>query len=130
MLFKKNKVFIESTDITCSICLDTITKNAYKTGCGHCYHKECIQPILRNTRKCPCCRTIIPGRKRWFNAMLNNTKKWVGDTIEYYTNHHLLLSLTVGVPFMYLGVLLGIILIILEGTLTVKNAIVPDLEVD
>ena len=127
--FKKNKVFIES-DITCSICLDPITSNGHTTKCGHCFHKTCIKTALHTSRNCPYCRTKITRNKRWFSTMIDRAKNWLGHTMEYYTNHHLILSITVGVPFMYLGVLLGILLIAGEYMIRAKNCIVPDLSVD
>jgi len=46
-----------STKEDCSICLDSVNPNDWvKTlGCGHDFHRDCIDQCLKTTKKCPCC---------------------------------------------------------------------------
>lgn len=124
---KKNKVCIETDIITCSICLDTITSNKYTTKCGHCFHKTCMRQTIQ---KCPCCRANIKTKSRSVRRAINSAKNWVSNQLEYLTNHHLLLAVTVCVPVMYLGVILCCLLEIGEYVCRAKEYIVPDLSVD
>lgn len=40
------------TDKVCVICLDTISRNVFRTQCSHYFHSQCILGI----KKCPQCR--------------------------------------------------------------------------
>jgi hypothetical protein len=41
---------------TCSICLETDTKETHTTNCGHIFHKSCISTWLKEKNSCPMCR--------------------------------------------------------------------------
>ena len=41
---------------TCSICLETDTKETHTTNCGHVFHKSCISTWLKEKNSCPMCR--------------------------------------------------------------------------
>ena len=52
--------------LSCSICLDSYSQknNIWTTGCGHLYHKRCInQCINAGHRKCPLCKKPINKAK-------------------------------------------------------------------
>lgn len=51
--------------ITCSPCLENITRNesCIALKCGHRFHKDCMQQWLRNyARFCPNCRKEVSGK--------------------------------------------------------------------
>ena len=52
--------------LSCSICLDSYSQsnNIWTTGCGHLYHKRCIELCLTSGhRKCPLCKKPISKSK-------------------------------------------------------------------
>ena len=52
--------------LSCSICLDSYSQsnNIWTTGCGHLYHKQCIELCLSSGhRKCPLCKKPISKSK-------------------------------------------------------------------
>ena len=52
--------------LSCSICLDSYSQsnNIWTTGCGHLYHKRCIEMCLSSGhRKCPLCKKPISKSK-------------------------------------------------------------------
>jgi hypothetical protein len=45
----------------CVICFSDINRNdKYFLPCSHCYHHDCIQQWLQESRTCPCCKTSVP----------------------------------------------------------------------
>lgn len=40
----------------CSICVESIEKDAYMTGCYHLFHTTCISKWLERNKTCPTCR--------------------------------------------------------------------------
>ena len=45
---------------SCSICLESMTKNIIKLECNHYYHKDCAEEWLcKCSNKCPICKTEI-----------------------------------------------------------------------
>jgi hypothetical protein len=57
--FKCNdKILKSSSDIIkCSICLEDIFENEFKTKCNHSFHTRCLSKWLKNANNCPNCRT-------------------------------------------------------------------------
>tara|TARA_A100001015_G_scaffold274727_1_gene331350 strand:- start:4126 stop:4458 length:333 start_codon:yes stop_codon:yes gene_type:complete len=59
----------------CPICLgdftfenpDYLLKECEKKGRLHCFHKECINKLLKNSNKCPLCREIIIKPRKDYN---------------------------------------------------------------
>jgi hypothetical protein len=51
-------VHMSSDEINC-FCLDERGPIAFKTGCGHCFHRTCIKEWLKINPSCPCCRKIV-----------------------------------------------------------------------
>ena len=43
----------------CSICQDEHREQGIELPCQHAFHKKCIQPWLKQTNTCPCCRGVI-----------------------------------------------------------------------
>ena len=46
-------------DNNCSICLEKLTDNKKFLPCFHCFHTKCIDKWLKNSNKCPICKTAI-----------------------------------------------------------------------
>ena len=46
---------------TCSVCLDDIKSNAFKTNCGHYFHNQCLLNWLLTKHTCPVCRNDLAG---------------------------------------------------------------------
>lgn len=49
---------------TCSVCLSELEEGqpVRTMPCGHCYHSgSCIDPWLRTSQACPCCRAELPS---------------------------------------------------------------------
>ena len=46
---------------TCSVCLDNIESNAFKTNCGHYFHNQCLLNWLLTNHTCPVCRNDLAG---------------------------------------------------------------------
>ena len=49
---------------TCSVCLSELEEGQQvrTMPCGHCYHSgSCIDPWLRTSQACPCCRAELPS---------------------------------------------------------------------
>lgn len=42
----RKKIFPESPDIDCAICLDNITDDEIKINCGHSFHMECLKNAI------------------------------------------------------------------------------------
>ena len=59
----------------CPICLEEFTfenpdyalSECKKKGRIHCFHKECIQEILKTSNECPLCRETIIKSKKDYN---------------------------------------------------------------
>lgn len=51
----------------CAICLEEIKEGQKikKLGCGHKFHKNCINDAMKFNRKCPLCRDLIPSNGRY-----------------------------------------------------------------
>ena len=41
---------------SCSICMDTIGRDAHALRCGHVFHAQCVQRWLGRSATCPVCR--------------------------------------------------------------------------
>lgn len=48
--------------LSCSVCQDDFAagESACKLGCKHFFHKECLEPWLKDHNTCPTCREVIP----------------------------------------------------------------------
>ena len=45
---------------TCSICLEELKDNIVKLGCGHKFHKGCLEELAKKSElKCPECRKVF-----------------------------------------------------------------------
>jgi hypothetical protein len=59
--------FIEMYDMIkknseCPVCFETITKeNIEVPSCGHLICKGCKENVMKNDKKCPCCRKVFYG---------------------------------------------------------------------
>ena len=58
----KSKCFRVNTNKVCSICLDDIHHNIYKTKCSHFFHNKCIFGL----EKCPNCRFSFVDELDWY----------------------------------------------------------------
>jgi hypothetical protein len=52
------EIYIEEDDYECPISYENI-KKGLKTKCGHIFEKKCIEKWLKQSNKCPLCRTQI-----------------------------------------------------------------------
>ena len=73
----KMPVVMAQSELTCSICLETIENNyiiLYK--CCHKFHKECIDRWLNKKNTCPYCRAedIISMDKYRYESMFKPAK--------------------------------------------------------
>jgi hypothetical protein len=130
--YKKNKVCIEEPSIVCSICLETIMCDKITTNCGHYFHKQCIDASLKITSKCPMCRTKIVNKPRFrVNKKIQKMKKKLYKTIDYFSENHILLCITVGIPIMYACLVFCILLYIFEKTIySFDNEVYPEIDID
>ena len=77
----------------CSICLEPITKtlNAWKTECGHTFHKTCLirycDTALSNNFCCPYCREKLYGFEWWaflvYDTVSRNCDNYL-DQVHHY----------------------------------------------
>jgi hypothetical protein len=126
---KSNKIFIEPNNNICSICLDIIESDNIITNCGHIFHTDCLCKSLKISPKCPYCRSnIIKINYRIkLQKNISNQFKKIKRFLENYTEHllenHIGMSFTIGLPLLYLGVLLCVLCYICEmiGNNFVKN---------
>ena len=56
--------------LKCSVCLDDITNNLYKTECNHYFHISCFEKWLDHNTNCPMCRHSIEYTKIDFKKEL------------------------------------------------------------
>lgn len=133
---KTNKVFIETSDNICSICLDNITCEEMKTNCGHCFHIDCLRKALKISPKCPYCRSTISNINYKIKLQKNiaeqfkKIKRKIENFTEYLVENHIALSFTIALPILYLSIILYILFCICEliSKLFVNNNIEPEVE--
>ena len=57
----------ESSRPTCSICMDTITRNpVINVPCGHGFCKRCSKQALNASKKCSLCRKVVKSTVEYF----------------------------------------------------------------
>jgi hypothetical protein len=118
--FKSNKVFTDTSDSICSICLDTICSDKLITNCGHCFHTKCLGKSLKISSKCPYCRSTI--RKINYSIKLKKNcinqfkkiKRFLENNVEYLLENHMLLSFTICLPILYVSMALCVLCFICE----------------
>lgn len=83
--------------VQCSVCLEKITDDAFKSKCGHCFHNKCITNWLLTKSSCPVCRYSLCNVEEEeffeedddFNLYLD-TKQISIDGFEEAIAHHAL----------------------------------------
>ena len=63
----------EGTDLDCSICLGVINRPVTLATCDHAFCRQCLEESLSRDRRCPLCRTTVPGL--------------LGDPVVRYVRH-------------------------------------------
>lgn len=61
-LQRENKIGIDFVQFSCGICLNSFEgedKNNKILMCGHKFHKECLNPLLKNDNFCPFCESKL-----------------------------------------------------------------------
>ncbi|CAB3370291.1 Hypothetical predicted protein [Cloeon dipterum] len=63
-LSKEQKSAVEDVrDIECSICLESVVRDAIALDCGHQFHNICAKALIQHQdRKCPNCRETLSSR--------------------------------------------------------------------
>ena len=79
-------------DMSCSICLESISKKVFHLPCGHVLHQNCLSNIITSFRghywyKCPVCRTNIIDSIMKISIYRLKVKNLFPDFYEHYYSH-------------------------------------------